>query len=460
MNRRDIARATRGTVTCLSLALLSLAPTAGRCGPLAVSPDMTTSSVQVRDLVSVTRLAWFWSSIPFDTAGNYESDLGSDHALLQWYNPPGVLRRDLDPLLSEEDGGSRDQPVLGINVLAPTGGNGFTLATWAGLTQLVPAGLRDLTAARYVEIWINDGVADHSRTRGVLHVDLGSVSEDAFWDRWDPPDNKLDSEDRNGNLELDPGEDTGLDGVFDPDEPVYLPGVVDDPNHDDYAYDPAHPDDYSHINGTEGNGRIDSEDLNRNGILDQTNSYFEASVDLATGRLTWGSTLDVVAVDVPRDYPPGAWQPGNGWRLFRIPTASGAFWAHGSPDWSRVQDCRIWLSGLGGPATFQIAAVRAVGAFPPAPGPRAVLRPCYPNPFHPETTIPYELADDGPVRVTLLDVHGRVVRELFHAVESAGPHWAFWSGRDGSGRSVPSGVYFVRLEAAGAVVSQRMVLVR
>jgi flagellar hook capping protein FlgD len=450
MKPREMFRATRGPFLCVALGLLTLAPAAARSASVARS----------RDLASVSRPAWLWSSIPYDTTGDYESDLGSDHALLQWYNPPGVLRRDLDPLLSEEEGASREQQVLGIHVVAPTGGNGFTPATWAGLTQLVPPGVRDLTACRYVEVWVNDGIADHSRTHGVLHVDLGSVSEDAFWDRWDPPDNKLNTEDRSGDLRLDAGEDTGLDGLIDPDEPGYLHGIVDDPDHDDYAYDPSRPDDYSHVNGTEGNGRIDTEDLDLNGFLDRTNSYFEASIDLATGWLTWGSSLDVVAVDVPRDYPPGTWQPGNGWRLFRIPTDGGAFRACGSPDWSKVGRCRIWLSGLPGPATFQVAAVRAVAAFPPAPGPRAVLRPCYPNPFNPETTIPYELADEGVVRITVHDAQGRLVRELLHAEKSAGQHWVFWPGKDERGRAAPSGVYFCRLEVGGTAVVKRMVLVR
>ena len=49
---------------------------------------------------------------------------------------------------------------------------------------------------------------------------------------------------------------------------------------------------------------------------------------------------------------------------------------------------------------------------------------------------------------------------LAQRIETAGAHSAAWNGRDASGSRVPAGVYFVRLEAAGQVQSQKIVLNR
>ncbi len=401
-----------------------------------------------------------WSSIPIDSPGVAgPSALVSDHALLQWYNPHGVMRRDLDPLLTEEDGAAVEQAVLEMNVVSPSDGSPFTRATWTGITQPVPKNLRDFTDDLYLELWVNDRrPLTHWATSAVLHIDLGRVSEDAFWNPREPPNQRLDTEDKNGNLILDLGEDTGLDGLADRAEPGYDPTTNPDPDGDDYAYDPSHPTDYSHINGMEGNGLIDpnarpdTEDLNLNGVLDLYNDYFEATLDLAD--------TSYVAIDVAQQYGMDLVRPDNGWRLFRIPFHADAFRAIGSPDWSSIEDCRIWLSGMAGPTNLQLALISVVGEFPPEAGAAAALRQNYPNPFNPNTAIPYELYVDAGVRLAVYDVQGRLVRELVNGVKSAGPHFAFWSGRDSSERPVASGVYIYRLDVAGTTLTKRMVLVR
>ncbi len=401
-----------------------------------------------------------WSSIPIDSSGlTPRSTLVSDHALLQWYNPHGVMRRDLNPLLSEEDGATVEQPVLEMNVVSPSDGSLFTPATWTGITQAVPQSLRNFTDDLFFELWVNDRrPLNHSSTSAVLHIDLGRVSEDAFWNPREPPNGRFDTEDKNANLILDPGEDTGLDGLADKDEPGYDPTTNRDPDGDDYAYDPNHPTDYSHINGMEGNGqndpnaRPDTEDLNLNGVLDLDNDYFEATLDLAD--------TSYVAIDVAQQYGAGLVSPDNGWRLFRIPVHAGAFRAIGSADWSSIEDCRLWLSDMAGPTNLQFTLISVVGEFPPEAGPAAALGQNYPNPFNPNTAIPYELYVDSGVRLAVYDVQGRLVRELVNGVKSAGPHFAFWSGRDTSERPVASGVYVYRLDVAGKTMTKRMVLVR
>ena len=72
-----------------------------------------------------------------------------------------------------------------------------------------------------------------------------------------------------------------------------------------------------------------------------------------------------------------------------------------------------------------------------------------PNPFNPRTTIEYSVAVSGRVTVRIFDCAGRVVRTLVDAEVEAGPHTAAWDGTTDTGQRAASGVYFVKMEAAG-----------
>ncbi len=71
----------------------------------------------------------------------------------------------------------------------------------------------------------------------------------------------------------------------------------------------------------------------------------------------------------------------------------------------------------------------------------------FPNPFNPEATIRFELARDTQVTLRAYDVRGRAVRTILSGYLAAGPREVRWDGRDDNGRSLPSGTYFLRLQA-------------
>lgn len=97
----------------------------------------------------------------------------------------------------------------------------------------------------------------------------------------------------------------------------------------------------------------------------------------------------------------------------------------------------------------------------PDAAPRAVvLRPCFPNPFNPRTTLRFELANPGFARLQILDVSGRLVSTLLAQPCAAGPGEVTWDGCDAAGRPVASGTYIGCLEVAGRRSSQRLVLTR
>ena len=88
------------------------------------------------------------------------------------------------------------------------------------------------------------------------------------------------------------------------------------------------------------------------------------------------------------------------------------------------------------------------------------LLPARPNPFTGSTNLLFELPREEDVRLLLYDVTGREVRRLLQGKRPAGRYALTWDGRDGTGRRVANGVYFVRLAAGDVRQSRRIVLAR
>ena len=89
----------------------------------------------------------------------------------------------------------------------------------------------------------------------------------------------------------------------------------------------------------------------------------------------------------------------------------------------------------------------------------------YPNPFNPETWLPYELAMDTDVRITIYNAQGVVVRTLQLGQQSAGYYTdreraAYWDGRNAFGEQVASGVYFYQLETDDMSSLRKMVILK
>ena len=85
----------------------------------------------------------------------------------------------------------------------------------------------------------------------------------------------------------------------------------------------------------------------------------------------------------------------------------------------------------------------------------------YPNPFNPETTIRYDLSSDAIVSLAVYNIAGQVVRKLVDGESlAAGQYQAVWDGRNESGTSVASGMYFYLLRAGDYVAKRKMVLLR
>ncbi len=89
----------------------------------------------------------------------------------------------------------------------------------------------------------------------------------------------------------------------------------------------------------------------------------------------------------------------------------------------------------------------------------------YPNPFNPETWIPYHLAKDANVTLHIYAVNGTLVRTLALGHQPAGMYQdrsrtAYWDGKNAFGESVASGVYFYTLTAGDFTATRKMLILK
>ena len=89
----------------------------------------------------------------------------------------------------------------------------------------------------------------------------------------------------------------------------------------------------------------------------------------------------------------------------------------------------------------------------------------YPNPFNPETWIPYQLAESAEVTLTIYDMNGQLVQRLEVGHQAAGMYQSrsravYWDGRNQLGESVASGLYFYTLTTGDFTATRRMLILK
>ena len=306
--------------------------------------------------LSVRRTNWTMASKP-DESTPKGMNL-KKRGRLQWYNPwDRIKSEDIWPN-KETTAGENTVHVLNL-AYGMADGVEDEYESYAGVMNAFWGSGIDLSRARFIEIWARG-------KKGELKIDIGSISED-FYNKANPEsvygDTLLNTEDipipglGQGDGILIKEEDTGLDGLFDKHEPGYSQDNRD-PNGDNWSYSSDNKNDYSRINGTEGNaqdsdqaGIPDTEDINHNSILDTRNAYYEYSI-------SFEDRFDPYLVEdsVPEGYP-------GGWRLFRIPLWNNLKAIEDGtaekPDSTLIEFARLWITGTDS-TIIQIASMEIV----------------------------------------------------------------------------------------------------
>jgi plastocyanin len=136
--------------------------------------------------------------------------------------------------------------------------------------------------------------------------------------------------------------------------------------------------------------------------------------------------------------------------------AHGASFVHGfAADGTFPYFCRHhYFSGMKG----VVVVGTGIGASESPNGTTFGLKlAAFPSPFRSRTTISYLLPKPGPAAISVVDAAGRIVRTLN---SPRGASSMTWDGRDGSGRTLNPGVYFVRLSTASGTMNAKVLLQR
>lgn len=221
--------------------------------------------------------------------------------------------------------------------------------SWGGMMKLLSTTANNLSDENieFIEFWMQ---LNEAPPNSKIYIDLGKISEDVI------PNGILNTEDKNLNDLVDQGEDTGLDGFLNAAERTTYGSTLGDPSRDDFGLSVTgiyNIYDYFNINGTEGNAALsdigrfpDTEDLNRNGNLDELNNYFRYEIPLDTNAAT-------------NPYIAGG---GNNlsWYLYRIPLKDFKDKV-GDPSFSVVEYIRLVTTGADSLIHFRLAEFNLVG---------------------------------------------------------------------------------------------------
>ena len=240
-------------------------------------------SIQEIYPLGIMRPSWALASEPFGT--------NLVRGRTNWFNATNVYYRDV---YAPNTISAKDR-VEKLNVLdvkihpPPIYTPGVSTPVWGGLMKFVGHNI-DFSEREYIEFLVKvDSVSVHS-TQVKMYIDMGDVSEDFYVDNGGR--GFLNTEDANGDGILQWTEDIGLSGI-----------AAGQPGFDPFdRFDNAEINgEFPFINGTIGNGILDTEDLNGNGILDTLERLYRYQVTLG----------DTLTSYFQSEY--------NGWQLYRIP---------------------------------------------------------------------------------------------------------------------------------------------
>ena len=230
---------------------------------------------------------------------------------------------------------------------------------------------------------------------------------------------------------------------------------------------------------SETTGRLQSANLNGGNVrlvASLTSAPMGIAVDVSNKRLYitngWGKVqrFDVDGRNFRSDMITGLSAPQG----IAVDAAAGRiYWTargkiqRANLDGTNVQDVVRGVSAPVGIA-LNVSAGRNAAAAPSAAAmaPNATaLHANYPNPFNPETWIPYQLREAADVHISIYDQRGVLVRELSLGHQVAGQYLsrsraAYWDGRNQVGEPVASGLYFYTLTAGEFTATRKMLIVK
>ena len=91
---------------------------------------------------------------------------------------------------------------------------------------------------------------------------------------------------------------------------------------------------------------------------------------------------------------------------------------------------------------------------------KSYMENAHPNPFNPETFITYHLKENTEVNISVFNTLGKLVKTIYDSQQVAGSYNVFWNGKNNENVQVPSGTYFIRMNTAGMLQTQKILLLK
>ena len=89
-----------------------------------------------------------------------------------------------------------------------------------------------------------------------------------------------------------------------------------------------------------------------------------------------------------------------------------------------------------------------------------ILSQNFPNPFNPSTSIQYTIPENSIIKLTIFNIQGEEVNEIFNREHIPGQYTILWDGKDNNGNTLPSGMYFYRLSSKNYSSIRKMIFIK
>jgi hypothetical protein len=218
--------------------------------------------------LGISRVLWVPASKPINTLS--DSDIESlVQAKMFWFDDNEKYRsKDIYDNLQEKEG--QEKAIVMACKINEMGEP--DTENWQGIMRYL-GGKTEISKKSYIQVLAKVNHYD-SEAPVFMHINLGQNINEDFYIK-NNGQGVLNTEDKNSNSRLDLGEDTGLDGIEGADDK----NIEGDDGDDDYRFVKVNGE-YPFVNGMEKNGKLDTEDLNRNGVLDVANRYAQYTIRL------------------------------------------------------------------------------------------------------------------------------------------------------------------------------------
>ncbi len=282
---------------------------------------------------------WYSSSLPDSSVNIY--DLGK----LDWFNDRTYPKSRIFPEYSNTSYEENRTNVL-VAYFQPNTSIVDPRDSWNGMMKTFGGQYQNFSQKNFLEIWVKG-------EEGEIIFDMGDAMNEDIprigrahdgTDSIIAPNGIKDMEDKNFDNLLQDGEDTGLDGVsMDDDNWAYRSDTLYDDGTDDYYGEKGTFTDSLKRHNKEGNGRLDSEDIDRDFTLDQDDHFFRYRINLASSQYLAKEGL-------------------NGWKVYIIPLKDSLSYEKiGNPQLESILFTRIWFRGFDKNTRITIAKIGIVG---------------------------------------------------------------------------------------------------